>query len=88
MSFEGIVGLSAVFAVVGLFLLALPPKPLPKIEVECPRCKAKNERRCPNCFNVLPKGSLTCSKCHIEAKNVPCSKCGADLRGMPIKAKA
>lgn len=85
MPFEVIFLVGIVAGVVGWLTLRLPPKKPPeeKEEVKCPRCGAKNERKCPNCFEVLPKGSLTCGKCHLEAKSVPCSKCGTELRGMP-----
>jgi len=85
MSAEGILGLFFVLAIVGWITLALPAKPIAKEkkEVACPRCKTKNERLCPNCSNALPEGSLTCSKCHLEAEIIPCKACGANLKGMP-----
>jgi hypothetical protein len=82
---EFVLILFAVLLVVLWATLRLPAKPPPekKIEVECPACKTKNERRCPNCGAELPKGSLSCKKCFLEAKAVPCKKSKADLRGMP-----
>ncbi|MGO8953345.1 MAG: hypothetical protein ACLP1W_10710 [Rhodomicrobium sp.] len=85
MSAEGILGLFLGLAIIGWVTLALPSKASKekKKEVECPKCKTKNERLCPNCSNALPEGSLTCSKCHLEAEKIPCKACGTNLKGMP-----